>query len=94
MVIREIDFGYFLAECGKMGAGESELKKAASIRFTDNGEDGKKPCNWDAKESKWVPVDKLAVTLNDGADFGRVRMGRDRTLFELLDKDGKVIWKD
>lgn len=94
MVIRDIDFDYFLAECGKMGAEDAQIKKAASIRFTDGGKDGKKPCEWDAKESKWLPVDKLTITLSDAADFGRVRMGRDRVLIELLDKDGKVIWKD
>jgi len=94
MVIRDIDFDYFLGDCAKMGATDADIKKAVAIRFTDKGKADKKPCNWDVKENKWVAVDTLTVTLSDGADFGRVRMGRDRTTWELLDKDQKVIWSD
>jgi len=92
MVIRDIDFDYFLGEAKGLGA---DVKGAASIHFRDPGDKsaGKFPCTWDAKESKWQPVEAgLQIELKEGADFDRVRMGRSRTQITLKDKGGKVLW--
>lgn len=96
MIVRDTDYEYFLSESAQMGAPEDATENAVSIRFTDEGDkaNGLKPCTWNGSKNRWEAVNTLTIDLKPSASFGRVRMGRDRHIRELIDKDGETLWKD
>ena len=92
MVVRDIDFNYFVKECVQYGAPEEVAKKAACVRISDKAskETGQSPQVM--KEGRWQDVPELTIDLTPDSDFGQMRPRRKTAAFSLLDKSGKVLW--
>ena len=94
MVVRDIDYEYFLGECFERGAPEDMVKKATKIRFADKYSKIYKqgPATWNASDATWTDVPELSIDLAPDSDFGRVRLRRKTCVLSLLGKDDKVLW--
>lgn len=95
MVVRDIDFNYFLDECiTKGGAPEDVASKTAAIKFSDkfSKEFNQGPQTWNKAEYKWEDVPELSQVLAPDSGFGRVRFRRKTCAISLLDANDKVLW--
>ena len=92
MVVRDIDFDYFVKECVQYGASEEVAKKAACVRISDKAskETGQSPQVM--KDGRWQDVPELTIDLTPESDFGQMRPRRKTAVFSLIDKANKVLW--